>query len=188
MAGGPAGRARLPSDQKGTSFSYQCSPHRCHSASLQAVWQQLSAMQENWIHPAQWGFRPAKSAAEAALKAALRQERAEALGHVHCVVDLDLSKAFDSIPRNLLWSILTNLGVPANILDPWKAWYGPAHVRRYKHLAGVGDKWSASNGLVQGCPLSCIAQNALMLSLVRAIDQLADTCPEVTVTHTMLTM
>ena len=52
--------------------------------------------------------------------------------------------------------------------------------RRYKHY-----KWGAANGLVQGCPLSCIAQNAIMLSLVRAIDEWASACPGVALVPTL---
>ena len=80
-------------------------------------------------------------------------ELAAAKAQPHCVVDLDLAKAFDSIPQLLLWSLLERMGLPLSILRPWKARRGEAHLRRCKHMEGVGQEWTASNGLVQGCPL-----------------------------------
>ena len=46
-------------------------------------------------------------------------------------------------------------------------------------MAGVGQEWTASNGLVQGCPLSYAAQNALMWVLARDLDRLARRHPHV---------
>ena len=125
-----------------------------------ARWELLVVFQETWAHSSQWGFRPGRGAADAALLSAMRVESAGAKHQDHCVIDLDLAKAFDSIPQKLLWSLLERFGIPLTIMRPWKRWYGIGHRRHYKHMAGLGQEWTASNGLVQGCPLSCAAQKS----------------------------
>ena len=92
-----------------------------------ARWSSMVRHQESWIHDTQHGFRPGRSAAEAALCAAMRIEHADATGQPHVVVDLDLSKAFDTIPRKLLWHVLQDLGIPSEILRPWQRWYEVSH-------------------------------------------------------------
>ena len=72
--------------------------------------------------------------------AAMRIEHAGAKGRPHVVIDLDLAKAFDTIPRDLLWHILVKLGIPEEALKPWRGWYDTKHSRRYKHLSGIGSE------------------------------------------------
>ena len=53
------------------------------------------------------------------------------------------------------------MGVSQRIHKPWAAMY--AHLRRrFKLAGGVGEEFVATNGILQGCPVSVVMLNALV--------------------------
>ena len=76
----------------------------------------LVPIQESLDHEAQCGFRPGRGCADAVftVKTALRKRREHGLET--WVMFLDLVKAFDRVPRELLWKILEKFGVPEKLI------------------------------------------------------------------------
>ena len=66
---------------------------------------------------------------------------------------LDFAKAYDSVPRHLLWHILHSIGVPARFLSAVQSMY--ANVTCRVNIGGaLGPCFEACKGVKQGCPLS----------------------------------
>jgi len=102
----------------------------------------------------QAGFRPRHSTTDhiyTLLDLTTRaQRRGSAPIHV-CFVDF--SKAFDSVPRELLWRRLELLHVPAKTITAIRSYYDHVDVR-VEMIAGLSDAFPSTLGVKQGCPLS----------------------------------
>ena len=81
----------------------------------------LSPIIEQLDHEQQCGFRPNRGCVDAVftIKSALRKRREHGLES--WVLFLDLVKAFDRVPRKLLWDILAKFGVPNKLISLLKA-------------------------------------------------------------------
>ena len=81
----------------------------------------LSPIVEQLDHEQQCGFRPNRGCVDAVftIKSALRKRREHGLES--WVLFLDLVKAFDRVPKKLLWEILTKFGVPIKLVSLLKA-------------------------------------------------------------------
>ena len=77
----------------------------------------IQPIEEGLDHESQCGFRPGRGCADAVytLKQALRKRREHGLST--WVFFMDLVKAFDRVPRELLWAILLKFGVPPKIVN-----------------------------------------------------------------------
>ena len=81
----------------------------------------MNAISECIDHEAQCGFRPFRGCGDAIfnLRMAIKKRREHNLET--WVLLLDLVKAFDRVPRELLWLLLPRLGVPAKLVSVLKA-------------------------------------------------------------------
>ena len=61
------------------------------------------------------------------------------------------------------------MGFPARLIRPIEAMYGRL-LRRFKFAGGVGEEFLATNGILQGCPISVILLNALISVWAHAIE------------------
>ena len=94
------------------------------------------------------------------------------------VLFVDLKKAYDSVPRQALWRVLENYGVPPTILSVIKSLHeGMTAVMR------VGDSSTdvieVTNGLRRGCTLAPTLFNLYFSAMVRCW---RDQCPQAGVT------
>ena len=80
------------------------------------------------------------------------------------LLDLDLSKAFDRIPRTFTLALLQHMGLPAQLATALRGWHRCANFR-YKYRTGYGSPWRTTNGFPQGCCLSCVLMNALVATV-----------------------
>ena len=66
---------------------------------------------------------------------------------------IDFSKAFDSIPRELLWARLAALGLPPSFLSAIQSYYSSCSFA-VRTSNGLSDPFPSTAGVKQGCPLS----------------------------------
>ena len=88
----------------------------------------LTPICESLDNETQCGFRPGRGTADASftLKQVLRKRREHGLES--WVLLLDLVKAFDRVPRELLWKVLLRLGVPPKLVRLLMALHDQVHV------------------------------------------------------------
>lgn len=69
---------------------------------------------------------------------------------------LDLTKAFDHLPRLPLWKHALRMGIPAYVI---RAWSGAVitHQRHFQVGETTGPGQATTKGFPQGCALSCVA-------------------------------
>ena len=84
---------------------------------------------EGLDHESQCGFRPGRGCTDAifTIKIALKKRREHGLES--WVFFLDLVKAFDRVPRELLWMILSKFGVPEKLISLLKALHNDFKVK-----------------------------------------------------------
>ena len=65
---------------------------------------------------------------------------------------VDFKKAFDTVPRGLLWQVLETVGIRGPILDCIKSLYSHDSAA-VKNQEGISDIFDCLMGVKQGCPL-----------------------------------
>jgi len=88
----------------------------------------LKPIKEGLPHEPQCGFRPERGCTDAtfSLKQALRKRREHGLES--WALFIDLVKAFDRVPRELLWEVLLRYGVPPKLVSLLRALHETVHV------------------------------------------------------------
>ena len=116
--------------------------------------------QEAWAHPEAYGFRPCRGAIDRAGVTAVLLELARLKGWNLAGLSLDYVKCFDIIPQAVVLRLARELGMDRVTLRALAAMY--RQLRRAFRLAGsLGEWWRATNGILQGCPLSVVLINLL---------------------------
>ena len=114
-----------------------------------AGWSETNALRAE----GQFGFRTGRGTCHAAfvVRTLIEQERARGSKLYVCFVDF--KKAYDSVPRHLLWTKLERRGVTGWVLEAVKALYAdvPMCVKTFE---GLGGYFQSTLGVKQGCPLS----------------------------------
>ena len=89
----------------------------------------IQPIEKGLDHESQCGFRPGRGCTDAVftLKQALRKRREHGL--TSWVFFMDLVKAFDRVPRELLWAILLKFGVPPKIVNLLKCLHHRVRVK-----------------------------------------------------------
>eukprot|EP01064_Diplonema_japonicum_P031567 TRINITY_DN56_c0_g1_i8.p1 TRINITY_DN56_c0_g1~~TRINITY_DN56_c0_g1_i8.p1 ORF type:complete len:824 (+),score=93.01 TRINITY_DN56_c0_g1_i8:2709-5180(+) len=128
--------------------------------------------QERWITPRQHGFRPKHSTTTALMELCTKLELALVDGEPLEGPALDFRKCFDLVPQQLSLDLMSALGMDESIGRALQGMYSQI-TRRFKYPIGVGDTFEATNGILQGCPLSVIIINALLSIMIRAVEQVA---------------
>jgi hypothetical protein len=126
--------------------------------------------------PAQAGFRPERGTAHQAfvLQHIVTEYKRRKKPLFCCFIDL--SKAYDSVPRALLWQRLHDVGVRGRILHSIKAMYDVGVDMHIKTPHGTLDPIAATVGVKQGCPLSPLLFGIYIDSLHQHV---ASHCPDI---------
>ena len=128
----------------------------CYAKLYAAV---LNARVMRWLEekqlraPCQAGFRPGLSTEHQifALNNFIEDCRRRKKPLFACFVDF--TKAYDSVPRHLLWQVMGAIGVPAQFVRAVQSMYHD--VSCMVNIGGaLGPQFSSHVGVKQGCPLS----------------------------------
>ncbi len=132
--------------------------------------------QQAWIDNNLHGFRSGHAPEDVWWQMGLKVEEALLSGEPLLGFVLDWSKCFDRVPVNLVLRLAEELGMPKCVHTGLSGMYDQLR-RRFRIAGHVGPPFAASNGIIQGCPLSVMLLNVLMNVWARAIRAEA---PEVT--------
>ena len=78
--------------------------------------ERLQPIEEGLDHEPQCGFRPGRGCSDATFTVKLAIKRRREHGLETWILFLDLVKAFDRVPRELLWEVLAKFGVPKKLI------------------------------------------------------------------------
>ena len=125
--------------------------------------------QEAWLTKGQMGFRAGCACDDVYWAMALRAERAMLTCTCDVGLSADLAKAFDSVPHEIMLTLLTKLGMHPLLLRPIRVIYVGLR-RRFRFAGAVGKRFRSTQGILQGCPLSVAALSAVLSIWSRAIE------------------
>eukprot|EP00660_Eupelagonema_oceanica_P019407 gene19407-biopygen14683 len=127
--------------------------------------------QERWATKGQRGYRPGQGTEDLYWELALKLEEALLKGDPFGGASLDSEKAFDRIPQGILMNLMEELGLHERLVAPLRAMYKGLRRRFQTTGASVGEEFSATNGILQGCPISVICLNALIAVWAKAVEE-----------------
>eukprot|EP00660_Eupelagonema_oceanica_P019356 gene19356-biopygen31077 len=130
----------------------------------------MIAWQEKWAAKGQRGYRPGQGVEDVYWEIALRMEEAVLKGLPFGGLPYDSEKAFDRIPQQILMTLMESLGLHQRISAPLRTMYKGLRRRFRVTGAAVGQEFSATNGILQGCPVSVICLNALIAVWAKAVE------------------
>eukprot|EP00435_Cladocopium_sp_Y103_P043109 s1838_g12.t1 len=117
-----------------------------------------------FVDETQIGFIPGREVAELwmLLQAIIELGMIEGTHYAGFVTDL--KKAFESLPRDPIWSLAKQLGLPTMVIDLW-AFFLSVTERRFVVRGEVGEGILSNHGFPEGCSLSCTAMTIAGISL-----------------------
>ena len=125
--------------------------------------------QETWAHEESYAFRPHRGSLDAAAVLTLLIELSHVLKTPLVGVGMDYTKCFDLIPQAISIAMLDIQGMEQGVLRAFHGMY--SQLQRVFKIGGcLGAWWKATNGILQGCPMSVIVINALTSTWKRVID------------------
>ena len=116
------------------------------------LWQEASA------HPCAFGFRPARSAVDGATVTQVLVELCRLKWWAVAGMSIGYVKCFDLIPQAVVLALALELGMDRGVSRALGAMYKQLR-RAFKVVGCLGAWWRATNGILQGCPLSVILVN-----------------------------
>ena len=108
----------------------------------------LQPIEEGLDHEAQCGFRPGRGCTDAVFTVKMALKKRQEHGLETWVFFLDLVKAFDRVPRELLWTILHKFGVPPKLVSLLKSLHDHVYVKF--NVDGVEHVLTCTIGVKQG--------------------------------------
>jgi len=150
-----------------------CSNYRgiklmCHTMKLWERVIEYRLRQNVKISEKQFGFMLGRSTTEAThLLRQLIERFRERKRNLHIVL-IDLEKAYDKVPREVLWWTLMKKGVPIKYIDIIRDMYDGV-VANVKTRGGITSDFSITIGLHQGFALSPFSFSIVMDELTKAI-------------------
>ena len=108
----------------------------------------LRPIEETLDHESQCGFRPGRGCTDAVFTVKMALKKRQEHGLETWVLFLDLVKAFDRVPRELLWAILRKFGVPPKLVSLLESLHKHVYVKF--NVDGVEHVITCIIGVKQG--------------------------------------
>jgi hypothetical protein len=90
---------------------------------------------------------------------------------VYCCF-VDFHKAFDTVPRDLLWQVLDEMGIMGRFMQCLQSMYSQDNVRVMHPTEGLSARFPCGIGVKQGCPLSPLLFGLYLDGLEKHLDAL----------------
>ena len=160
----PKGEGMMPMQQRPLSVLSQ----------IYRVWagirlEECMVWQELWIHPHAYGFRKKRGATDAAAFISMLIELHKLMKTVLHGFGLDYIKCFDLIPQSIVLHIALTQGMDLGTHRALSGMYRTL-TRCFKIMGCLASFFDATNGILQGCPLSVILINLLTSVWKRVLD------------------
>ena len=126
---------------------------------------------ENILPEEQCGFRPQRSTVDMMFVVRRLQElvRKKDTPLYMCVIDL--TKAFDSVDRSLLWDVLARFGVPPRMLAVIRQSHDGMQAYVRLNDGECSNKFDVGQGLRQGCVLAPLLFNMFITAILRVSEK-----------------
>jgi hypothetical protein len=90
---------------------------------------------------------------------------------------VDFKKAFNTVPRDLLWQVLEGLGISGRILECLRSMYRQDQARLHHPEEGLTPTFLRRIGVKQGCPLSPLLFGLFIDGLEKRLNPLEGDAP-----------
>jgi len=90
---------------------------------------------------------------------------------------VDFRKAFNTVPRALLWQVLAKMGIVGRFMQCLQSMYSQNSVRIMHPTKGLSTWFSCGIGVKQGCPLSPLLFGLYLDGLEKHLDALDGNSP-----------
>uniref|UniRef100_UPI00398F0602 uncharacterized protein n=1 Tax=Pristiophorus japonicus TaxID=55135 RepID=UPI00398F0602 len=126
----------------------------------------LASVSEANLPETQCGFRPGRSTADMIFALRQVQEKCIEQNMDLYVVFIDLTKAFDTVNRAALWSILTKLGCPRKFVHIIELLFHDNMTGEVLSDGTTTAPFAISNGVKQGCVLAPVLFNLFFICIL----------------------
>lgn len=110
----------------------------------------LRSIAEDKISEVQCGFRPGRGTVDQISALRLFLEKSWEFASLQHICFLDLEKAFDHVPRQQMWTVISQAGVPGHLLNAIKSTYH----QQSSNIMGSEEQFKVTTGVWQGSVLS----------------------------------
>eukprot|EP00435_Cladocopium_sp_Y103_P040678 s434_g11.t1 len=117
---------------------------------------QMLVQLEPHIHADAHGFLPTREPGQTWLQVQAAVEVAVQSSQPLAGIGTDFVKAFNCIKRAPLWCLAEAIGIPLQLLHPWRNFVNN-FTRRFMVCNQVSDAYLSTCGFAEGCPLSVLA-------------------------------
>ncbi len=90
---------------------------------------------------------------------------------------MDFRKAFDIVPRDLLWQVLAKMGIVGRFMQCLQSMYIQDSVKVMHPTEGLSTRFSCGIGVKQGCPLNPLFFGFYLDGLEKHLDALDGNSP-----------
>ena len=127
--------------------------------------ERLEVVADRILPESQCGFRKGRGCIDMIFVARQLIEKVKEHNEALYILFVDLKKAYNSIPRQLLWKVLEKCGVPPRMLAVVKSFHEGMHAE-VRIGSDTTEKFEVRNGLRQGCTIAPLLFNIYFSGVV----------------------